>query len=266
MDRYLPLVQSKGGIIVGFALIVLILERAFPAVRPLAVAHLASLGERARRFAKNMSFAAVNAVLSPLVVVPLSGLAAGWALEWRPIWWSGWPGLALDLVLLDLWIYWWHRANHEIPFLWRFHAVHHLDEFLDATTALRFHFGEVLLSAAARALVIVIFAVPIANVIVFETLLMLATIFHHSNLRLSAPAERLLSRAIVTPSIHWVHHHAIRADTDSNYATILSLWDPLFRSRSATKRTPEMPIGVERQGEEDLAHLLVRPFRDPAPQ
>jgi sterol desaturase/sphingolipid hydroxylase (fatty acid hydroxylase superfamily) len=64
----------------------------------------------------------------------------------------------------------------------------------------------------------------------------------------------------VTPSIHWVHHHAIRADTDSNYATILSLWDPLFRSRSLTRRTPDMPIGVEAKGDEELARLVVRPF------
>ena len=58
-----------------------------------------------------------------------------------------WAWLPLDILLLDLWIYWWHRANHEWPFLWRFHEVHHRDRHLDATTALRFHFGEVALSA-----------------------------------------------------------------------------------------------------------------------
>ena len=69
-----------------------------------------------------------------------------------------------------------------------------------------------------------------------------------------------LSRVIVTPSIHWVHHHAFRTDTDSNYATILSLWDPLFRSRSATSRTALMRIGVEDLSDQNLAHLIVRPF------
>jgi sterol desaturase/sphingolipid hydroxylase (fatty acid hydroxylase superfamily) len=260
VDKYLALIQSKGGLIVGFALAVLIFERLFPAARPLAAAHLASLRDRALRLVKNVSLAAVNAILSPLVVLPLSVLAAQWALPWRPAWWSGTAGLMIDLVLLDAWIYWWHRGNHRIPFLWRFHEVHHLDEFLDATTAVRFHFGEVLLSAAVRAVVIFILAVPIANIVVFETLLVIATIFHHSNLSLPPALEHALSRVIVTPSIHWVHHHAIRADTDSNYATILSLWDPLFRSRSATSRSSEMRIGVEAHRDEDLAQLVVRPF------
>jgi sterol desaturase/sphingolipid hydroxylase (fatty acid hydroxylase superfamily) len=260
MEQYLALIQSKAGIIAGFAIAVFAIERIFPAVRPLAAAHLASLRERTMRLLKNVSLAAVNAILSPLVVVPLSALAAGWAFPWRPSWWSGGAGLVLDLVILDLWIYWWHRANHRIPLLWRFHEVHHLDEFLDVTTAVRFHFGEVLLSSVARAIVIFLLAVPLANVVIFETLLIIATIFHHSNLKLPPVIERALAKAVVTPSIHWVHHHAIRTDTDSNYATILSLWDPLFRSRSATRRTPEMRIGVEARSDEVLAQLVVRPF------
>ena len=75
---------------------------------------------------------------------------------------------------------------------------------------------------------------------------------HHSNLKLPWAIERALSRVMVTPSIHWVHHHAFRTDTDSNYATILSLWDPLFRSRSATSRTALMRIGVEDLSDKNL--------------
>jgi sterol desaturase/sphingolipid hydroxylase (fatty acid hydroxylase superfamily) len=58
-----------------------------------------------------------------------------------------------------------------------------------------------------------------------------------------------------------VHHHRIRQDTDSNYSTVLSLWDRLFGSRSPTRRTPEMEIGVEGREEQDLPGLLARPFR-----
>ncbi len=65
---------------------------------------------------------------------------------------------------------------------------------------------------------------------------------------------------MVTPSIHWVHHHRIRRDTDSNYATVLSLWDRLFGSRSATRRTAEMEIGVKGREEQDLLALLRKPF------
>src|SRR6185503_17911280 len=118
-------------------------------------------------------------------------------------WWSGAAGLAADLLLLDLLIYWWHRANHVVPLLWRFHAVHHYDRFLDTTSAVRFHAGEVLLSAAARAVIIVLLAFPLRSVLAFEALVLLAALFPHANLRLPEPLERTLSRLVVTPSIHW---------------------------------------------------------------
>jgi sterol desaturase/sphingolipid hydroxylase (fatty acid hydroxylase superfamily) len=213
------------------------------------------------RVGRNLTLFAVNFALSPLIVVPVSAWAAQQALVARPAWWGGWPGLLADLLILDALIYWWHRANHRWPPLWRFHQVHHLDRFLDSTSALRFHFGEVLLSALARAAVIVLLAVPLVSVVVFETLLLCATIFHHSNLRLPARLEAALARLVVTPSIHWVHHHARRADTDSNYATVLSLWDRLFGSRSPTRRRPDMAIGVEGAPELPLPALVVRPFR-----
>jgi sterol desaturase/sphingolipid hydroxylase (fatty acid hydroxylase superfamily) len=212
------------------------------------------------RIIKNFLLAVPNAVLSPFVVVPISAFAAQWALHWRPDWWAGGAGLALDLLLLDGWIYWWHRANHVVPFLWRFHEVHHLDETLDASSALRFHFGEVLLSSLARAVVIFVLAVPLTSVLAFETMVTLVTIFHHSNLRLPANLERILSFAIVTPSIHWVHHHALRSDTDSNYSTFLSLWDSLFGSRSKTLRNAELSVGVEGKRDESLMCLVLRPF------
>lgn len=234
-----------------------LLERLRPAAPPPAAE---DSGPPWRRLLRNASFLAVNSVLSPLIVIPVSLWAAGQGLGWRPAWWSGWAGLALDLLLLDFLIYWWHRANHRVPFLWRFHEVHHLDRTLDATTAVRFHFGEVLLSAGARAVVIVIFAIPITSVLVFEGLVLMATIFHHSNLRLPQGVERALSRVIITPGIHWVHHHKVRRDTDSNYGTILSIWDPIFRSRSATRRRLGMPIGVEGYNEQPLPQLLLRPF------
>lgn len=217
-----------------------------------------------RRVARNLGLWLANAGLSPLVVLPVSLWAAQNHLGWRPVWWSGPGGLLLDLVLLDFLIFWWHLANHKVPLLWRFHEVHHLDRFLDTTTALRFHFGEVLLSAFARAGVIVVLGLPISSVLVFETLVLAAAIFHHSNLALPAGLERALARLVITPSIHWVHHHAVQRDTDANYGTIFSFWDPLFGTRSPTPRTPEMEIGVERGTERSFPQLLARPFRSAA--
>jgi sterol desaturase/sphingolipid hydroxylase (fatty acid hydroxylase superfamily) len=111
-----------------------------------------------------------------------------------------------------------------------------------------------------RALVIFVAGVPLASVVVFETALVVAVLFHHSNLRLPRAFERVLSLVIVTPSIHWVHHHATWTDTDSNYSTVLSIWDRLFGSRSANRRVVDMAIGVEGHHEEPLVGLLKRPF------
>lgn len=214
------------------------------------------------RLARNAGLWLLNAGLSPLVVIPVSLWASQHALGWRPdALRGGWAMLA-DILLLDFLIYWWHRANHELPLLWRFHAVHHLDRFLDATSAVRFHFGEVLLSALARAAIIMLFDIPLASVLVFEALVLIAAIFHHSNLRLPERLERALARILVTPSIHWMHHHAVRRDTDSNYATILSLWDRLFGSRNPHPRRLDMEIGLEGEARDgSLAELLARPFR-----
>lgn len=232
------------------------------------------LAERARpavtdrlgwaRVARNALLFLPVVALSWFIVLPLSSFASEQALTWRPSWWDGWLGLALDLLLLDFLIYWWHRFNHELPFLWRFHEVHHRDTFLDASTALRFHFGEVLLSALARALVILLLGFPLSAILVFEALVLMAAIFHHSNLKLPPRFERFLSQLIVTPSIHWVHHHALRADTDSNYSTILSLWDRLFASKSPTARTNDMAIGCQGKPELPLGQLLLSPFRKEA--
>ncbi|MBU0725733.1 MAG: sterol desaturase family protein [Alphaproteobacteria bacterium] len=229
-------------------------------LRPMAVVPAEAKG--LARLGRNGGLWLLNAVLSPLLVIPVSLWASQHTLGWRmPEWQGGWF-LLLDLLLLDFLIYWWHRANHELPLLWRFHEVHHLDRFLDASSALRFHFGEVLLSAGFRALVIILLDIPLASVLVFEALVLMASVFHHSNLRLPAGLEKFLARLVVTPSIHWVHHHAVRRNTDSNYATILSLWDRLFGSRSATRRTPDLPIGLEGVGrDDDIRALLMRPFR-----
>ena len=218
-----------------------------------------------KRVGRNLGLWACNIALSLAFVLPLTALAAAHGLGWRPEAWGslagGWPMLVADIVVLDLWIWAWHRANHEIPFLWRFHEVHHLDETLDASTALRFHFGEVALSACVRAVVIFLLGVPLAHVLLFETLVLCAAIFHHSNLALPPGLERRLSRVIITPSVHWVHHHSVRSDTDSRYGTIFSFWDPLFGTLTPARRTASMPIGVEGRREENLARLLARPFR-----
>lgn len=248
--------------LVGAALVVFVIyERVRPAVdHPLLLRLHHASAAAWRRLVRNVSLFGINLVIGPLIVLPITVWAEQFTTGLRPPWLSGWSGLALDIVALDFWIYWWHRANHEVPLLWRFHQVHHFDELLDTTSALRFHFGEVVLSALVRALVIIALDIPLSSVLLFEALVLISAIFHHSDARLPQPFEQALARVIITPSIHWVHHHAIRADTDSNYGTIFSFWDPLFRSRSRTKRWSDMPIGVEGRRDRPLLRLIATPF------
>jgi sterol desaturase/sphingolipid hydroxylase (fatty acid hydroxylase superfamily) len=239
---------------------ILIAERLVPAAREPGPAPSGPPGHW-HRLARNLGLWLANIGLYPLIVLPVTFWATEHTLGWRPDWWRGGLGLALDIVLLDFLIFWWHRANHEIPILWRFHQVHHLDRFLDASSALRFHFGEVILSALVRGGLIMAFDLPITSVLAFETLVLVGTVFHHSNLAVPPRLERALARLIITPSIHWVHHHAVRRDTDANYGTVFSFWDPLFGTRSPTPRTPAMIIGVEGVPERSFLGLLVRPFQ-----
>ncbi len=255
MTDFISFGFSKPGLIAAVLIGLFAAERFWPATSN-------TLGTP--RLIKNFALAVLNIIASPLIIIPLTAMVAGYAPQWRPDTWSnlsnGWPELILDLLILDLWIYLWHRINHVAPILWRFHQVHHLDETLDTSTGLRFHVGEVLLSSLVRALVIFALNIPLHTVIIFETLIAVAALFQHSNLALPTAIERPLSKFIVTPSIHWIHHHAIRSDTDSNYSTVLSVWDVIFRTRSKTQRTPELPIGVEHTPDRGLVKLLLTPF------
>ncbi len=249
------LLQYKALVAAVVLLLLFVLERAHSAD------HWPQQAQRRQlRLVNNLGLWLINVAASLLLVLPLTALAADHVLAWRPEWWRGSAGLLLDIVLLDLAIYGWHVANHRVALLWRFHRVHHEDEFLDVTSALRFHVGEVLLSACARAVLIILLGLPLASVLVFETLLLAAAGFHHSNLKLPARLEWLLSRLLITPSIHWVHHHAVRAHTDSNYGTLFSFWDRLFRTRSDFARRRGMRIGVEGGSEQNISRLLLQPF------
>lgn len=276
MDGVAQTLLTYKSLAIGLWLILLFAaERLWPAaIRPADTT--AGDGALARagwtRVLRNAGLFLVNAGISPLIVVPISVWAAShglatFGLGWRPTWLTGWPGLLFDLVLLDFWIYWWHRANHTAPLLWRFHAVHHLDRFLDTTTATRFHFGEVLLSAGVRAVAIVVFDIPLLSVLTFEAVVLAASMFQHSNLRLPQRLERALASVIITPSLHWLHHHAIRRDTDSTYGTFFSFWDRLFGSVATGTRTPDMTIGLDRgpgldvAPDEGFVALLTRPAR-----
>jgi sterol desaturase/sphingolipid hydroxylase (fatty acid hydroxylase superfamily) len=153
----------------------------------------------------------------------------GWGLSrWLGL--HGWTEILVSLFVLDGFDYFWHRANHRVRVLWRFHKAHHADREMDLTTSLRFHPGELLLSALVKALWIGVWGPSVIAWFIFEALVSLCAQFHHSNIDFPDPLERWLSLLVVTPRYHAAHHAVDRRWGDANFATIFSFWDRLFLS------------------------------------
>jgi sterol desaturase/sphingolipid hydroxylase (fatty acid hydroxylase superfamily) len=179
-----------------------------------------------------------------------------------------WLEVALGCVLLDYTLYLWHVLTHRVPLLWRFHVVHHADLDLDATTALRFHFGELALSVPWRAAQILLLGISPRTLSIWQTLLMLSILFHHSNVRLPVRLERRLNRLVVTPRMHGIHHSTVREETDSNWSSGLALWDRLHGTLRLDVPQAALDIGVPAYRdprELGLADLLSMPFGEERP-
>tara|TARA_B100001093_G_scaffold445578_1_gene449282 strand:+ start:567 stop:1313 length:747 start_codon:yes stop_codon:yes gene_type:complete len=239
-------------VIIGI-LIFLSLEFLFPKEK-------IQLRDKLSRMLKNVFFWFVNIGITPIIILPITIYATQFEFHGLFKFENLIFNFLFQLIIIDIFLYWWHRLNHQIPFLWRFHHVHHLDETLDITSGVRFHFGEVILSALIRSIIIIAFNISLINLLLIEAIILLSSIFHHSNINLPSKLEIILSNFLVTPSIHWVHHHKQQSETDTNYSTIFSCWDKIFNSKSNFKRKIKMSIGVEGDHEQSLIKLILRPF------
>lgn len=219
---------------------------------------------------------AVNAAMTALVfaaggtVVRAAGLGlAGWAESSRfgllhlfslpsP------AGPVLGFLLMDLSFYYWHRANHEWPLLWRFHNVHHSDPDMDVTTSFRFHIVEVLYSTAFRAAQVLAIGVSPLTYAVYELAFTCETAFHHSNLRLPVRVERPLNMFIVTPRMHGIHHSTVIEEANSNYSTVFRWWDLLHGTLDVGVMQSDVVIGVPGYalpGDNHFKALMLAPFK-----
>jgi sterol desaturase/sphingolipid hydroxylase (fatty acid hydroxylase superfamily) len=177
-----------------------------------------------------------------------------------------WLAFVLTLVLMDLAIYWQHRIFHRVPWLWRLHRVHHSDLNLDASSGIRFHPLEILLSMLLKIAVVFALGAPALAVLVFEILLNLFAVYTHANLALPARLESALRLVFVTPEMHRVHHSIVQREQLRNFGFNLSLWDRLFGSyqRDAAAGQLGMTLGVEEFRDPrrlGLWALLVQPFQ-----
>jgi len=174
--------------------------------------------------------------------------------------------VVISLLLLDLIIYGQHVVFHYVPFLWRLHKVHHSDQEIDVTTALRFHPVEIILSVLIKAGSVLLLGVPLTAVVIFEILLNGTAMFNHGNIRLPRAVDKILRLFMVTPDMHRVHHSVIFAETNRNFGFNIPWWDKLFGTYQAqpAKGHEKMDIGLNEYRDAKktgLWALLTLPFK-----
>lgn len=162
--------------------------------------------------------------------------------------WMGgpaWLQWVVVLLLLDAWTYAWHRLNHTVPVLWRFHRLHHSDTQMDVTTANRFHLGEIVLSSIVRIPLLALLGASVLQLAVYETILFALVQFHHANIALPEPVDRVLRACIVTPHLHKVHHSVVRAEQNANFSSVLTWWDRAARTLRLSTNLSQVVFGVD---------------------
>jgi len=167
------------------------------------------------------------------------------------------------VLLLDYTLYWWHVLTHKSKFLWRFHQIHHADLDLTASTAVRFHFGEISLSVLFRAGQILLIGVTPRAYRIWQTALFISVFFHHSNFKLSKKFENKLQKFIVTPRLHGIHHSDVESERDSNWSSGLTIWDHLHGTFRNDVSQDEITIGVKefsKASDVSLMKMLTEPF------
>jgi sterol desaturase/sphingolipid hydroxylase (fatty acid hydroxylase superfamily) len=229
--------------------------------------------DKARRDLRNLAVAALSAgtlqALERPVVDPLSrqvearrlGLLKQFDLP---------PAVetALAVVLMDYTLYLWHVMTHRVPFLWRFHVVHHCDLDMDASTALRFHFAEMALSVPYRAAQVGLLGIAPRPLSIWQSFLFVCILFHHSNLRLPVWLERRLAFLLVTPRMHGIHHSIVEEETNSNWSSGFTIWDKLHGTLRLDVPQDAIDIGVAAYRDPSdvtLPKLVEMPFVEQPP-
>ncbi|MDX2275525.1 MAG: sterol desaturase family protein [Hyphomonadaceae bacterium] len=229
---------------------------------------------RIRRWPTNLALVGAGSLIARLLGAAPAPLVAGAAAVWASTHGIGIfnvlaaPSLISILACiaaLDLLVWVQHWAFHRVAWLWPLHRVHHGDRDVDASTALRFHPAEILLSALLKAAAAIFLGAPLVAVIVFEVLLNGCAIFNHANISLPRGAERAIRLVLVTPDLHRIHHSVRAEEHNSNYGFCLSIWDRLFRTLTRSAGSIEAPLilglsDLQDKRPERLSWSLIAPF------
>lgn len=201
------------------------------------------------RTGRNLAIAGLAAFSLRLIeqplIKPLTALVETrrWGLLKR-VTFPTWLEVTLAVILMDYTLYLWHVLMHRLPLLWRFHLPHHVDLDLDASTAFRFHAGELAIATGWRAGQVALIGISPLSLSVWQTFLMLSVLFHHSNIRLPIAVERKLKCVFVTPRMHGIHHSIVKEETNSNWSSGLTIWDWLHGTLRLNVPQNKITIGV----------------------
>jgi sterol desaturase/sphingolipid hydroxylase (fatty acid hydroxylase superfamily) len=252
---------ERMAILVGGLLLFWIIEGAIP---------LLSLRYKKNKFrhaAVNFGFTIIHLIIHTLLAIVIVKLS-DWCKEagFGLVYWFN-SGVLITVIIsvlaLDFSSWLVHFVMHKTPLLWRFHLVHHSDTNVDVTTGLRHHPGDSLLRGIFFMLLIFIAGVPMYGVMIYQTLVVIATAFTHANISLPANLDKAISFILISPNMHKVHHHWKQPYTDTNYGAVFSMWDRLFRTFSSLP-VKEIKYGLDRyypaEKDEDFVALLKKPF------
>jgi len=246
--------------------VVFVLLAAFELTRPRRAPSL----PRAGRWFSNAALFAINFVLVRFALGGAAYATAEYAAERG---WGllhdvslSWPvDFVVEFLFLDLALYLQHVLTHALPFLWRLHIVHHSDLDFDATTAMRFHPVEVLISVFLRIGVVAAMGIAPSTVLAFEVVVFCATLFNHSNVKIPPVTDMRIRTVVITPDFHRTHHSMEPEETNSNFGFFFSWWDKLFGTYREAPVTPHnlMQLGLyeyRSARELSLFSLLALPF------
>jgi sterol desaturase/sphingolipid hydroxylase (fatty acid hydroxylase superfamily) len=230
---------------------------------------------RRTRWTRNLSLVAIDVLVQRFTLGAAAFAAAvyaqahGWGLL-AVLDWPWWAKAAAGFLFLDLAIYLQHVLSHALPAFWRVHRVHHADLDLDATSGLRFHPVEILLSLVYKVLLVTAMGVDPWVVVAFEATLNAAAIFTHANIKMPAALDRVLRWFVCTPDMHRVHHSVVPRETNSNFGFFLSVWDRLFGTmRDAPEAGHEGVVlglpDLQTPKQVGLGALLLLPLRKDPP-
>src|SRR5262245_21880813 len=231
---------------------------------------LAKPWQHARRTA-NLSLTALSFVTN-WFLASVAALAAVWL---RPagllagVGWPLWIQVLIGIVVLDFSVgYLSHRSMHMWPAMWRFHQVHHSDDFVDVTTTFRQHPIETLWRFLFAIAPVWILGLPVQAVLIQRLLQTTNGVIEHANIRVWAPLDRILSLVFVTPNVHKMHHSREVSETNSNYANLLTIYDRLLGTYTPSNRAETVVYGLddERMAAAKVSGLLAIPFESQKPE